>query len=242
MTSDPGKSASVIAAIRARVSRGPPIESGRPRLAPSIASISMNGTPPQWSPCRCVNKIVSMLSCSIPCWLSAISDDVPKSRVNRVPPPSTRMQVWNRPPLPNESPEPTKRTVIGIGLDDPSLAQPVALRGAEPQPPLEDIVRELAARRLEHTGDVSALELLHHPCLRVAERQRQIHLRPLTVAREEPLDVGERVFLRDDDRALDDVLQLAHVPRPRVAAEGLHGIGGNRPDALLAAAGAPLEE
>src|SRR6266581_6657730 len=24
---------------------------------------------------------------------------------------------------------------------------------------------ELAARRLEHTGDVSALELLHHPCL-----------------------------------------------------------------------------
>src|SRR5262245_63558808 len=33
---------------------------------------------------------------------------------NREPGPSTRIQVWNRPPLPNESPEPTNRTVTAM--------------------------------------------------------------------------------------------------------------------------------
>ena len=47
----------------------------------------------------------------MPCWASAISDEAPKSIANRERGPSTTMQVWNRPPLPNESPEPTKRTV-----------------------------------------------------------------------------------------------------------------------------------
>ena len=55
-----------------------------------------------------------MLLGSMPCCRRAISDEVPKSIVNRVPPASTRMQVWKRPPLPNESPEPTNRTVAVI--------------------------------------------------------------------------------------------------------------------------------
>ena len=50
----------------------------------------------------------------MPCWASAISDEVPKSMAKREPGPSTRMQVWKRPPLPKESPEPTKRTVMGM--------------------------------------------------------------------------------------------------------------------------------
>src|SRR5688572_8713217 len=52
--------------------------------------------------------------CAIPCCASATSDVVPKSIANRDRGPSTRMHVWNRPPLPNESPEPTNRTVTAI--------------------------------------------------------------------------------------------------------------------------------
>src|SRR3989442_128610 len=37
----------------------------------------------------------------MPCWARAIKDDVPKSIAKRVPGASTRMQVWNRPPLPS---------------------------------------------------------------------------------------------------------------------------------------------
>ena len=88
--------------------------SGRVRRAASIASINRNGTPPQWSPCRWVSRIASSELCSIPCWASAISDEAPKSMAKRERGPSTTMQVWKRPPLPNESPEPTKRTVIGM--------------------------------------------------------------------------------------------------------------------------------
>src|SRR5881396_3509234 len=36
--------------------------------------------------------------------------------MNRRPGASTRMHVWNRPPLPNESPEPTNRTLTLIVL------------------------------------------------------------------------------------------------------------------------------
>ena len=42
-----------------------------------------------------------------------MSDEAPKSTAKRQRGPSTRMQVWKRPPLPKESPEPTKRTVTG---------------------------------------------------------------------------------------------------------------------------------
>ena len=48
------------------------------------------------------------------CWARAMSDEVPKSIATRELGPSTRMQVWNRPPLPNESPLPTNRTVTAI--------------------------------------------------------------------------------------------------------------------------------
>src|SRR5688572_13573909 len=54
--------------------------------------------------------------CAIPCCASATSDVVPKSIANRDCGPSTRMHVWNRPPLPNESPEPTNRTVTAIAV------------------------------------------------------------------------------------------------------------------------------
>ena len=53
---------------------------------------------------------------SMSCCRSAISDEVPKSMVKRVPAASTRMQVWKRPPLPKESPEPTNRTVAVIAV------------------------------------------------------------------------------------------------------------------------------
>ena len=53
---------------------------------------------------------------SIPCRASAISEEVPKSIAKRERGPSTRMHVWNRPPLPNESPEPTKRTLTAMAL------------------------------------------------------------------------------------------------------------------------------
>ncbi len=55
-----------------------------------------------------------MLLCAIPSWLSAISEDVPKSMAKRIPGASTRMHVWNRPPLPKASPEPTKWTFTVI--------------------------------------------------------------------------------------------------------------------------------
>ena len=47
----------------------------------------------------------------MPCWASAMSDEAPKSIATRDAGPSTTMQVWKRPPLPKESPEPAKRTV-----------------------------------------------------------------------------------------------------------------------------------
>src|SRR5207245_577880 len=81
---------------------------------------------------------------------------------------------------------------------------------------------ELSALGLEDADDVGALELLDDPRLRVAKRQPEVHARPLRLAREEPLDVGDRVTLGDDHRALDHVLQLTHVAGPCVAAERLH--------------------
>ena len=48
---------------------------------------------------------------SMSCCRRATSDDAPKSIVKRVPPASIRMQVWKRPPLPKESPEPMNRAV-----------------------------------------------------------------------------------------------------------------------------------
>ena len=48
---------------------------------------------------------------SMSCCRRATSEEAPKSIAKRVPPASTRMQVWKRPPLPKESPEPTNRAV-----------------------------------------------------------------------------------------------------------------------------------
>src|SRR5262245_60189585 len=59
--------------------------------------------------------MASMLLCAMPCWARAMSDEVPKSIAKRMPGASTRMQVWKRPPLPNESPEPTNRTLTAMG-------------------------------------------------------------------------------------------------------------------------------
>src|SRR5258705_10205075 len=56
-----------------------------------------------------------------------MSDEAPKSTAKRQRGPSTRMQVWKRPPLPKESPEPTKRTVTGTAR---SYAKKLAARGA----------------------------------------------------------------------------------------------------------------
>src|SRR3989454_72896 len=114
--------------MRRRRSRGPAMVSGRIRFAPSIASIRRNGTPPQWSPCRWVRMIASSELCSMPCCARAISDEVPKSIAKRELGPSTRMHVWKRPPLPKESPEPTKRTVTAIAA--PRRCRPRAARSA----------------------------------------------------------------------------------------------------------------
>src|SRR5262245_14662752 len=58
---------------------------------------------------------------SIVVWASrrrskAIRLDAPKSMQKRMPGASTRMQVLKRPPEPNESPEPTKVTVVDMGV------------------------------------------------------------------------------------------------------------------------------
>ena len=58
---------------------------------------------------------------SMPCCRRATNDEAPKSIVKRIPPASTRMQVWKRPPLPKESPEPTNRTVA-VTLSPPPAA------------------------------------------------------------------------------------------------------------------------
>ena len=60
---------------------------------------------------------------SMSCCRRAIRDEVPKSIVNRVPPASTMMQVWKRPPLPKESPDPTNRTVAFIAVFPQSVMQ-----------------------------------------------------------------------------------------------------------------------
>jgi hypothetical protein len=49
------------------------------------------------------------------CCARAMSDEHPKSMANRAAGPSMRMHVWKRPPLPNESPEPTNRTRTAMG-------------------------------------------------------------------------------------------------------------------------------
>src|SRR5881628_761726 len=132
--------------MRRRRSRGPAMVSGRIRFAPSIASIRRNGTPPQWSRCRWVRMIASSELCSMPCCARAISDEVPKSIAKRELGPSTRMHVWKRPPLPKESPEPTKRTVTAIAA--PRRCRPRAARAlAEPEELLEHLVGVLAERR-----------------------------------------------------------------------------------------------
>src|SRR5262245_4341387 len=58
---------------------------------------------------------------SIVVWASrrrskAIRLDAPKSMQKRMPGASTRMQVLKRPPEPNESPEPTKVTLVDMGV------------------------------------------------------------------------------------------------------------------------------
>lgn len=52
-------------------------------LEPSIPSIRRNGTPPQWSACRCDNRTASIVLCSIFCCRSPIRADKPKSRAKR---------------------------------------------------------------------------------------------------------------------------------------------------------------
>src|SRR5262245_15952097 len=75
---------------------------------------------------------------SIVVWASrrrskAIRLDAPKSMQKRMPGASTRMQVLKRPPEPNESPEPTKVTVVDMGVgflaanDAHSRSPPVSL-------------------------------------------------------------------------------------------------------------------
>ena len=108
----PGSSASATAVTRARVSRGPMIASGDWRRAPSIASSTMKGTPPQWSPWKCVSTMASIVLWSMPSLARATRLVAPKSIANRTPGLSTRKQVLNRPPEPKASPHPTTVTVV----------------------------------------------------------------------------------------------------------------------------------
>ena len=67
-----------------------------------------------------------------------MSEEVPKSIATRELGPSTRMQVWNRPPLPNESPLPTNRTVTAIRSPiwgRPGDRPPGSVYQTEPGPP-----------------------------------------------------------------------------------------------------------
>src|SRR5262249_2740940 len=63
----------------------------------------------------------------------AIRLEAPKSMQKRMPGASTRMQVLKRPPEPNESPEPTKVTLVDMGVgflaanDAHSRSPPVSL-------------------------------------------------------------------------------------------------------------------
>src|ERR1700687_4765844 len=92
------------------------MDSGRARLAPSIASMSRKGMPPQWSPWICVNTIASIVLWSMPSLFRATQLYAPKSMTNRKPGESTKMQVWKRPPDPNASPDPTKVTLTDIAF------------------------------------------------------------------------------------------------------------------------------
>ena len=99
--------------------------------------------------------------------------------------------------------------------------------------------RELAAVEPEDAGDVGPLELLDDPRLGLPEWQGQVDDRPVRSGRcQERGDVGDHVLARHDDRALHDVLELAHVARPGIADQSVEGGRREATHRLLAAPGA----
>src|SRR5438034_6584936 len=72
------------------------------------------GMPPKWSPCRWETRIASISFGSTPKRRMAMSDDAPQSSSTFESGERTWMQAWKRPPLPNASPEPRKRTLTGV--------------------------------------------------------------------------------------------------------------------------------
>ena len=95
---------------------------------------------------------------------------------------------------------------------------------------------------LEEAGDVGSLERLHDPGLGIAEGQREVHRGVGPRRREEALDVHEGVAGGDDDGALDDIVELPHIARPRVTDERLKARRCDGPDALLRPPARLLEE
>src|SRR5947208_2567529 len=93
---------------------GPAISSGRSRFERNWPSRMKKGMPPKWSPCRWETRIASISFGSTPKRRMAMSDDAPQSSSTFESGERTWMQAWKRPPLPNASPEPRKRTLTGV--------------------------------------------------------------------------------------------------------------------------------
>src|SRR5215472_8339782 len=114
---EPGNRHSIASVSRRPVPAGPATTRGVARPA-NWPSRIRNGSPPKWSPCRCDTNTAAIPPGSRPRRRSAGSDVGPQSsRTGAGGPAGCRwMQAWNRPPLPNASPEPAKVTVTPAGL------------------------------------------------------------------------------------------------------------------------------
>src|SRR5438132_5983799 len=111
---DPANNASCACRTLALMPGGPAMSSGRSRFDRNWPSRMKKGMPPKWSPCRCETRIASISFGSTLKWRMATSDEAPQSSRTLEVAERTWMQAWKRPPLPNASPEPRKRTVTGV--------------------------------------------------------------------------------------------------------------------------------
>src|SRR5438132_2284416 len=111
---DPANNASCACRTLAVMPGGPAMSSGRSRFDRNWPSRMKKGMPPKWSPCRCETRIASISFGSTLKWRMATSDEAPQSSRTLEVAERTWMQAWKRPPLPNASPEPRKRTLMGV--------------------------------------------------------------------------------------------------------------------------------
>src|SRR6266480_1556411 len=148
---EPGNRHSIASVSRWPVPGGPATARGAVRPA-NWASRIRNGSPPKWSPCRCDTNTAAIPPGSRPHRRSAGSEVAPQSSstgsggpggpAGRADIAGCRwMQAWNRPPLPNASPEPAKVTVTPPGPGSPGPGSPRS--GTEPA---RDVEPELLAR------------------------------------------------------------------------------------------------